>query len=216
MVRSAMNIDGVSILARGITAVGRAGAVFDNVDLTVDSGSLTVITGAAGSGRTSLLLAIAGRFRLAAGFLEVSGYPLPKDAPVVRDLVLPARLRPGFELEGALRVRDAAMERRAVAGLPARLIDDALNFLSLEPDPYALVSDLPPVEQLLLAIGLTAAEAPEGMLVDDVEEGLPPEDRIRVWNALRALTTTGMTVVASCTDPLPDATVIRLPAKELR
>lgn len=209
-----MDIDGASILARGITALGPAGPVFENVDASIPSGSLAVVTGPAGSGRTTLLLALSGRYPVVAGYLEVSDYRLPRRARAVRRLVRPARLSPGFELDESLRVRDLAAERRMVARLTREAIEDALEFVEIDPDPSTPVRDLHPTDRILLAIGLTYAEWPTGMVIDDVEAGLPFDDRERVWDTLRALTDTGMTVVASSTDPIADAEEIPLPAHE--
>ena len=50
-----MDVDGVSIVARGITATGPEGIVFENVDARVYPGELAVIVGEGGTGRTSLL-----------------------------------------------------------------------------------------------------------------------------------------------------------------
>ena len=50
------------------------------------------------------------------------------------------------------------------------------------------------------------------MVVDDVEEGLLPTGRNRVWAALRAVADTGTTVLATATEPASEADVlIRLP-----
>ncbi len=66
-----MGYDGVDIIARGITARGARGCAFTGVSVDIEAGQLGVTVGSAGSGRTSLLLALAGRMRLMAGFLIV-------------------------------------------------------------------------------------------------------------------------------------------------
>ncbi|NED53676.1 ABC transporter ATP-binding protein, partial [Micromonospora aurantiaca] len=48
--------------ARGLGLRTRRGWVYRDVDLTAASGELHAVTGPPGSGRTSLLLALAGRF----------------------------------------------------------------------------------------------------------------------------------------------------------
>jgi ABC-2 type transport system ATP-binding protein len=210
-----MDVDGVSILARGIAAKGPEGTVFANLDLRVEPGALAVVAGPGGTGRTSLLLALAGRLPLITGHLDVSGHVLPAQAKAVRQLIRPARLRPGCELEEKHRVREAIKERRLISGVPDRAIDAALTRVRLEPDRAALIGDLHPAERLLLAVALTIAAAPAGILVDDVDADLPSPSRARVWSALHDVTRTGMTVLASATDPPSgDVEVIRLPAPE--
>lgn len=208
-----MDVDGADIFARGITVFGPQGVVFDHVDLRVDSGDLAVVVGAGGTGRTSMLLALSGRIHVATGHLEVSGYLLPTEARSVRKLIVPARLRPGFELEPRHLVREAIRERRMISRVSAAEIEEACDLLGVDADPSTLVSELHPADRLLLSIALAAAEKPAGIVVDDVEAGLPLSSRTRVWAALRALTGSGMTVLASAADPPfgGDAALIRLP-----
>lgn len=207
-----MNIEGVGIIARGIAAKGR---VFQGVNARVQPGDLATVIGPSGSGRTSLLLALSGRMKLVAGQLDVSGCQLPEDARIVRQLIEPARLRPGFELEKQHRVRETITERGLLSGVSTRAVAESLALVGIDPDPKALVGDLHPGDQLLLAVALTAAAEPAGMLVDDVDDGLPMAARTRVWAGLSAVAQTGTTVLTSSTDAPPgeDAVVIRLPAE---
>ncbi|RKT83881.1 ABC transporter [Saccharopolyspora antimicrobica] len=210
-----MDVDGVSILGRGIAAKGPEGVVFANLDLQVSGGALAVIAGPSGTGRTSLLLALSGRLPLITGYLDVSGHVLPAQAKAVRQLVRPARVRPGYELEEKHRVREAILERRLISGASDRSIDAALDLLGLAPDRSALIDELHPADRLLLAVALAIAPSPAGILVDDVDVGLPLPSRARVWAALHEVTRTGMTVLASAADaPSGDVEVIHLPARE--
>ncbi|GAB2735806.1 hypothetical protein GCM10027174_06020 [Salinifilum aidingensis] len=207
-----MEIDGIAALGRGLTAKGPEGIVFANVDLQVRPGDLTVITGPGGTGRTTLLLALCGRMRLLAGHLEVAGKILPSGARAVRRLVLPARASPGFELEPNHRVREAVAEHRSVNRIADADLDRACELVGLELTPRALIRELPAVERTLLALALCASRRPAGLVLDDVEAGLPLGQRARVWGALHTLTRTGMTVVASATDPpATPVDVVRLP-----
>ncbi len=196
-----MKVDGVSIMARGITATGPLGPVFENVDADIRPGDLATVTGPSGTGRTSLLLALSGRLRFSAGYLEVSGHRLPKEGKDVRRMVVPARLRPGFELEPRFLVREAVRERRITTGIHVEDVEDAFALVGIDPEPDAMVGELHPGEQCLLAVALAAASGPAGMLVDDVDLGLPQAARTRVWAALEAVTRVGTTVLAVSPDP---------------
>lgn len=210
-----MNVDGAEIAARGISARGPEGPVFENVHAYIEPGSLAVIAGPGGSGRTSLLLALSGRLPLLTGEVDVSGFLLPHDARAVRAIITPARIRPGFELEELQLVHEATTERRMLSKLSPRAIDEALALVGLDPDPDALVCELHPGGQLLLSVALAIADYPAAILVDDVDSGLPAAARDRVWGSLRTVAQTGITVLASTTDPpfLRDV-VIRLPYDE--
>ncbi len=209
-----MDVDGVNILAHGITAVGPLGTAFENIDLRIEPGALAVVAGASGTGRTALLLTLSGRLRIIAGHLDVSGYVLPEEARTVRKLITPARVRPGFELEPQHSVHEAIRERCCFSRVSPEAVEDAFALADLDPEPSALVGELHPGDQLLFAIALAAADGPAGMLVDDVEAGLPRAARARVWTALRAVAERGTTVLVSTTDaPFgDDITVVRLPS----
>src|SRR5262245_12565680 len=68
-----------AVTARGIAMHGPWGRVYGPVDLDIDAGGVTVLTCAAGSGRTTLLLTLAGRMRPDAGSLTVFGHSRPGD-----------------------------------------------------------------------------------------------------------------------------------------
>jgi ABC-type multidrug transport system ATPase subunit len=210
---------GVGIVARSITARGPLGPAFQAVDLEAEPGSLVAVTGPGGSGRSCLLLALAGRLRLVAGQLTVGGQHLPKRSSAVRRLVAVARVRPAIDLEQHLRVQELMAERSLVAPRSASpaSIAAALSLLGIDPPRDALLRDLHPAEQTLLACALAVATAPGAIVIDDVDQGLEPGDVPWVWRALRAVagTGTGCTVVASAgappPDPVPADVVVRLP-----
>lgn len=208
-------LDGVDVVGRDMTKTGPQGPVFVNVDIRVAANALAAVVGPSGSGRTSFLLALCGRLRLTAGQLHVAGHPLPARATTVRELVAPARLRPGMELEQRLRVHESVRERESINDLDERATTRAFEFLELDHiDRNSLVSELPPVDQLLLALALTIADRPAGVVVDDVESGLPSADQERAWSALRAVSRTGITVLASATVAPEDLIAVRLRDKK--
>ena len=204
--------EGVGISGRGLTARGPAGSVFENIDLLVYPGELAVVTGASGTGRTCMLLALSGRLRLIAGQLKVAGLPLPRRAGTARKLLVPARLRPGVELEPQHRVKQVVREREMISGVRRDSLAGGFELVGIDPRPSVLVGEMHPVEQLLLAVALAAATGPAGIVVDDVDHGLPQQHAARAWSALRAVARTGTTVLASALDP-PDEcdAVIELP-----
>ena len=70
---------GVAVVARNLHLTGKRGPVYGPIDLTVRTGELLLVTGPAGSGRTALLLTLAGRLRPSPGSeLTVLGHRLPR------------------------------------------------------------------------------------------------------------------------------------------
>ncbi|MDV3129836.1 ATP-binding cassette domain-containing protein [Mycobacterium sp. 21AC1] len=63
-----------AITARGITMRGPWGPVYGPIDLDIPAGGVTVLVAPSGSGRTALLMTLAGRMRPAGGELTVLGH----------------------------------------------------------------------------------------------------------------------------------------------
>jgi ABC-2 type transport system ATP-binding protein len=208
----------IGIVARSITALGPLGPAFQAVDLEAEPGSLVALTGPGGSGRSSMLLALAGRLRPAAGHLTVGGYRLPVRSAEVQRLVAVARVRPALDLDRRLRVQELMLERCLISGRGSaspRSIAAAFSMLRIDPPRDALLVDLHPAEQVLLACALAVATEPGAIVIDDVDQGLEPGDLPWVWRALRAVAGTGCTVVATADapppEPVPADVIVRLP-----
>ncbi|WP_406222383.1 ABC transporter ATP-binding protein [Streptomyces decoyicus] len=202
-----MTAAGVDVVARGASVRGRRGPVFEGVDVDVPARGLLAAHGPAGSGRTSLLLALAGRMRLSGGAIRVGGHVLPAAGGRVRRMVAVARAAPAVDLEGRLRVREVMAERCLTSpGVTERGIREAFAALDIAPRGTDLVEDLGPVGRLLLATALALAERPGALVVDDVDEGLPPDAQGPVWQALQRVRDHGPTVLAGCLHPPPPPT----------
>ncbi|MEU5010896.1 ATP-binding cassette domain-containing protein [Streptomyces sp. NPDC021749] len=198
---------------------GPRGPVFEGVDLDVPAGGLLAAHGPAGCGRTTLLLALAGRMRLSGGAIRVGGHVLPADGRRVRAAVAVARAAPGVALEGRLRVKEVMAERRLTgAEVTERRIHEAFEVVDIAPRGTDLVEDLDPVEAFLLATALALAEHPGALVVDDVDQGLPPDAHGSVWQALDRVRNSGPgpTVLAGCLrtpPPTPGLVALSLPRR---
>lgn len=197
---------GVDLLGRGLAARGPRGATFTRVELDVPAGGLAVVHGPGGSGRSTLLLALGGRYRLTAGELRVGDALAGDGLAPLRALSTVARILPGVEPDEGLRIRELEREAElASAGrTSAARIAAAYELLEIEPDRAALIGDLHPLEALLVTVALAVAEHRPLVLVDDVEEGLPAADLRRAWRALDAVADAGPTVVVSALEPPDD------------
>ncbi|WP_432496856.1 ABC transporter ATP-binding protein [Kineococcus gypseus] len=217
-----------AVRARGLGLRSGGREVFAGVDLDVPAGSLLVVRGGGGSGKTSLLLTLAGRMRPTAGSLRVLGQPLPARAAAVRRRAALAEVRGVNDLDDALTVEQHVAERvvlhqpwwrpwatRAQVEAQLERVERvvALTPRAGGPAPVlhrrAFVSDLDALERLALGVVLALVGRPALLVVDDVDALRRADDRRRAWRALGALQRTSpepLTVVASCTDDpdLPD------------
>jgi ABC-type multidrug transport system ATPase subunit len=193
-----VDVVGVAFAARGISARGLWGCAFANVSLDVAAGQLAVIAGPGGSGRTSLLLALAGRMRLVTGTITVGAHRLPADARPVQRLVAVAQARPAVDLDDDLRVGELITERKTIGGGRPKpsTVRETLDHLGFDAAPDLRVAALRPSDRTLFAVGLAAAEQPGAIVVDDADRECSPEEGHRVWAALAMLAARGCTVLA--------------------
>ncbi len=196
-------VHGEAVTARGISVRGPRGPVFENVDVVVPAGGLLVVHGPAGSGRTSVLLALAGRMRLGTGALRVGRHRAPgAGAGRVRRSVAVARADGAVAAEGRLRVRELVAERCWLEkGVTRRQVVEAARLLGLHLRGTTLVEDLPPLEALLLDVALALAARPPVLVVDAVDRDCPDGDRALAWRALATVAATGCTVLAAAAQP---------------
>jgi ABC-type multidrug transport system ATPase subunit len=181
--------------AVGLGLRTRQGWVFREVDLALPAGSVGAIAGLAGSGRTMLLLALAGRARPSVGTLRVGDAERPAD---IREQVTVARATGAVELDPDLTVGDSRRE----AGLLfyGADLDWAENLVGLDVDGTTVVGDLAQDDRALFALALAAAARPAVVVLDDVDLRTSPDQQRRIWAALGAVADAGITAVASTVD----------------
>jgi ABC-2 type transport system ATP-binding protein len=192
----------IAIAAHELGARTRRAWIYRGVNVNVLEGQVGAITGPAGSGRTSLLLALAARMPFTTGSLRVCGHGLPEGASSVRSAVAVARAGGANDLEPELRVRDHLIER-GVRGDREALFDKACGRLGLTVDRYALAGDLAAGPAALLCLALALLDEPRIVLLDDLDRGLPGAEQSELWQRMRALTEDGVTVLATSTDSTP-------------
>lgn len=211
-------IDAAGLQARDATGQ----PVFQGVDLAVLPGTVVAVHGGPGTGKTALLLALAGRLPLDGGRLKVCGRPLPAQARYVRGRAGLAETAGLNDLEDSLTVEQHVAERIAAQRLSlwvsrARVravlddLDDAVRAAGVALPPIRrtqLVADLTPLERRVLGIALAMIGRPSLLVVDDADDLRDPADRSALWRALAWLTGEytddegrALTVVASCADP---------------
>ena len=170
-------------------------------------GSLVVVSGPPGAGKTALLLTLAGRMLASDGRLEVAGRLVPDQLSQARRVTALAEFPGVNELDPLLTIADHVAERLAptsihpwVSALPterfeARLAELLGYAVSAAPDAHCWpaldidtrVRDLQPLERWLLGVALALAENPEVIVVDDVDSLRGDQDRVAAWGVLEAL-----------------------------
>ncbi|WP_197375301.1 ATP-binding cassette domain-containing protein [Mycolicibacterium baixiangningiae] len=167
----------VAVAARGIAVSGPWGPVYGPVDLDVDSGGVTVLVCPAGSGRTALLLTLAGRMRPNRGALSVFGVTDPRR--IFRMSAI-AGIDELDQVAESVTVRDAVTEqlrwnapwyrfvRRARAADLRTVCAPVFGDLPLPPlNEY--VEELSELDRLLLRIALANTALPPLLVVGNLD-----------------------------------------------
>ncbi|SBT53268.1 ATP-binding cassette domain-containing protein [Micromonospora auratinigra] len=205
--------------ASGLGLRTRRGWVYRDVDLTAEAGELHAVTGPPGSGRTSLLLALAGRFPHTEGELrrrgpaalgQVAGVHEPDPTLTVAEHIqerllllgpVPRRRR-RFVPVAAVRARRAYRRDAFAAAIAGAGFTDA----PLDPDRYG--RDLTPVERQVLGLVLASLSGPNLIVADDVDAGSDAPEREWIWAALGRLADQGYAVIASARAVEPGSAAI--------
>jgi len=216
------------VVARGISLHAQRGTVYGPLDLEVPAGTLTVLEGPQGAGRTSLLLTVAGRMLPDRGAsLTVLGRPLPRARRDVQREVAVAGFSGLDDLDDSVTVGAHVRERigwlspwyrRAPRADQATVDRVLVPVFGARPVPPAstVVWHLDEVDALLLRVALATAQHPRLLLVDDVDRVQDPARRAVVWRHLADLVRAGTTVVASTSsfdatrDGSPTTRVVRV------
>jgi ABC-2 type transport system ATP-binding protein len=197
---------------------GRHRWVFRHLDLSAAEGELVAVTGPAGSGRTSLALALAGHFRTDEGRIvregsaalgHVSGVHEPEPALTVVEHLEERLLLLGLESPQRTRLRPVT---RAVQGrrLRRERAAAALAPYADELPPDAPGRDLSPYQKQLLGLALAELADPALVVADDVDTGLDTAERARLLVALRAVADSGRAVVVTARETDPTSALTRV------
>ena len=106
------DIDAPAVAVRGWSLSGKQGDVFTDIDLEVPTGAIAVVRGPAGSGKTSLLLSLAGRMRVSEGEGRLGDIDIRKQARTVRGQVAVGHIGGLTDLEDDFTVAQHVAERQ--------------------------------------------------------------------------------------------------------
>jgi branched-chain amino acid transport system ATP-binding protein len=198
----------------GVTKAFGAVRAVDDVSLDVAAGSLTCLIGPNGAGKSTLLGCISGFHLVDRGVVRIDGHDVTRWPPHRRarrglatvfqttralaalDVLdnaavgahtrsrtgfVESMLRPPWQWREQQRVREEAHEALAIVGLDERAAD-----------PAAVL----PLGQLrLLAIARALAQRPAVLLLDEPAAGLRGGEKAHLIDALRTLSSRGLTMV---------------------
>ncbi|MBC2889086.1 ATP-binding cassette domain-containing protein [Gordonibacter massiliensis (ex Traore et al. 2017)] len=162
------------ISARGLGLKTFAGYAYHDVDVDVHKGELVAVRGRNGSGKTALLLTLAGRMKQSEGTLTVGGFELPRQRSKVARHVGLSLFKGVNDLQDSLTAASAAGAELELYGRKARhdAVLDYLRAWGLADVATIRVKDLTSEKLTQLGIALAFAGEPDAVVVDDVEDQL--------------------------------------------
>ena len=147
-----------------------------SVSLKADIGRVTCVLGRNGVGKTSLLRAIVGHQRIAAGAIRWMGRDISELAPHLRARHGLGYVPQGREIFPLLTVRENLMTGFATQPRAQRIIDDEIfNLFPVLRDMLGRRGgDLSGGQQQQLAIGRALVTRPKLLVLDEPTEGIQP------------------------------------------
>jgi branched-chain amino acid transport system ATP-binding protein len=174
---------------------GQLQAVRD-VSLAIEEGEILALIGANGAGKTTLLRAIAGAHQISGGRIVFDGRDL-SSARANRRVGLGITLVPeGRRLFAGMTVEENLLVGAASGRRGRWNVDTVLDaFPMLRPLVKRRAGDLSGGQQQAAAIGRSLMSNPRVLLVDEVSLGLSPVAVDQVYASLRAVISSGATIV---------------------
>ncbi len=204
---------GLAIEAHGLQLDGKRGRIYGPLDLSIAPGTVTLLTGKGGTGKTSLLLTLVGRLKPNPGSdLQVLGHRLPRQARAVQHRSAATGIAGLDDLDEEVTVAATIREREAwlapwftIVRTPddKRVAEVCGDVFGDSPLPRArqLVHELDEAANLQLRIALALLGRPDLVVVDDIDQLHDTAGRRQVWQSLRHLSELGVTVVAAASSP---------------
>jgi energy-coupling factor transport system ATP-binding protein len=190
------------MVARGVVVAYSAAVAVRGVDLEVAPGEVVALMGRNGSGKSSLLWALAGAQRRSGGAVSVSGRDpaeLSARQAVARIALVPQQatdLLYADTVAAECQMADRAAEARA--GATRDQLDSLLGGVSVA--DIAHPRDLSAGQGLALALAVQLVSQPRVLLLDEPTRGLDYAAKARLGEHLAELASSGTAVVVATHD----------------
>jgi len=188
-------VQGPAIRVQGLVKSYKKLHVLRGVDFDVARGSVFALLGSNGAGKTTVVRILSTLLRPDAGTASVNGFDVATQA---------ANVRKSFSLTGQFAAVDEILSGREnlvlVARLrhlknPGRIADDLLLRFSLTDAATRRVSTYSGGMRRRLDIAMSLIGNPPVIFLDEPTNGLDPQARLKVWQAVKALAEGGATVL---------------------
>lgn len=195
----------VVLEANNLEAEGPRGRIFGPLDLTLEERQVCVVHGEQGSGKSSLLLALAARLRAATGSLTIDGIDAIAEPRRAMALTGVARLGDYVAPEDRLTLRESVYERCFLEGISVRdgvaRADELERLVGFRLDRATEMADFTPLERTIASVGLVLLRPSKVVVLDDADLLVPHEQQPLMFELLtRMLALDDAVLVAATLD----------------
>jgi ABC-2 type transport system ATP-binding protein len=185
-----------AIAVRGLRKSFGAKVVLDGIDLDVAEGTVFALLGPNGAGKTTAVQILSTLIRADAGTVRVAGHDLARE---------PGSVRAVIGVTGQFSAVDELLSGRENLLLMADLLhlgkaagrgraDELLALFELTDAASKLVSTYSGGMRRRLDLAMTLVGAPKVIFLDEPTTGLDPRSRRTMWETIRGLVATGVTI----------------------
>jgi len=187
----------IAVLARDVVKKFRQATAIQNLDLTVEQGTLAGLIGPDGAGKSTLLRLLIGLLKPTQGRIEVSGFDVSKNPFQVKDRI--GYMPQHFSLYGDLTVAENMKFFADLYGIQGQPFverkKELLKFSALHPFEDRLARNLSGGMQKKLALACNLFHTPDILLLDEPTTGVDPVSRLELWQLLKQLNDKGVTIL---------------------
>jgi ABC-2 type transport system ATP-binding protein len=184
---------GAAISVRGLHVVRGGREVLPDLDLEVETGSVTGLLGPSGSGKSTLIRAIVGVQIVAAGEVTVLG--LPAGSPELRRRVGYVTQAPSVYAD--LTVCENVRYFASIVGVGRDRIETVVDQVGLAAERDQVVSTLSGGQRARVSLATALLDEPEVLVLDEPTVGLDPVLRRDLWDLFHDLAERGATLLVS-------------------
>lgn len=169
----------------------------DGISFQVRAGECFGILGPNGAGKTSTIRMVYGFSPMSAGFLNVFGYNIVKNANIIKSRIGVCPQENSLDLE--LTVEENLEVFASYFDIPKKeafkRAKALLQFSALEQRAHAKVSELSGGMMRRLVLARALINGPDLLILDEPTTGLDPQTRHQIWERLEKLKAQGITTL---------------------
>jgi ABC-2 type transport system ATP-binding protein len=186
---------GLAIEVQGLQKSFKELEVLRGVDLEVARGSIFALLGSNGAGKTTVVKILSTLLKADAGTAGVNGFDVATE---------PAGVRESISLTGQFAAVDEVLSGRENLVLmarlrhlpdPGRIADDLLERFALTDAAARKVATYSGGMRRRLDIAMSLIGDPPVVFLDEPTTGLDPQMRLEVWQTIKELADSGITVL---------------------